>query len=565
MFRFGAKKEEEEDTTANIPHGPTQPSETGPGRRRLSHKFPGAPYPPPRSRREPPAGSAQLDRSRSEGDITQYMETDDTVGTFYPPSELDSITSDESSGELYVPEGNLGGDTETTRTTRSQTKVIMALGPAATDTMPELIKKLTAQTSKFGMLVDSYNDKRATIDPQRPEPNKIKVVVNALLVDHGIIQSLLDPLILLEGAKLAPGDTNRFIIESMKMKELVLGFEQDYENLKEAKAKWEYRDRQDDYQQQLTKAAAAGATIPFFDPNTGVISSPGSGATGSAGAGVDVLAQAMTRQTDSLVQNMLKVQLQNYSVMSKIGSKYDGKGNWFTFKTSWDTIEGDLTAMGISDAQKLIELKKVLDGSALQLITSLPEIDTNYANALNLLSTMYGDIMRVVKQAVNNILEVPERGLKLEQIHSILWTSMQTLKALKLTAEDQAFVLFSAIAEKALPMRARTEWFKVCQNKKDATAPTGTTAGEEDFFRVLINVMEKDEALKDKKEKTPTPAKTSGAALAYSKSIPSKSTDSTSTDTKQAKLEGLLLPVLKALGSQRGSKANVVPAEKMLQ
>ena len=64
------------------------------------------------------------------------------------------------------------------------------------------------------------------------------------------------------------------------------------------------------------------------------------------------------------------------------------------------SVEGRLTEMGFSDAQKLMELKKVINKNALDLIKRLPDEDHQYERALTLLGKNFQNNIKIAEMVI---------------------------------------------------------------------------------------------------------------------------------------------------------------------
>jgi hypothetical protein len=80
------------------------------------------------------------------------------------------------------------------------------------------------------------------------------------------------------------------------------------------------------------------------------------------------------------------------------------------------SVEGRLTKMGFSDAQKLMELKKVINKNALELIKRLPDEDHQYERALTLLDKNFQNNIKIAEMVIIDLLNTPKMGNSAELI-----------------------------------------------------------------------------------------------------------------------------------------------------
>jgi hypothetical protein len=82
----------------------------------------------------------------------------------------------------------------------------------------------------------------------------------------------------------------------------------------------------------------------------------------------------------------------NFNIQKEV-KKFDGRNvlEYKTFRCSWDAADEKLEKMKRPKAERLIYLKRVLEGEALALVANLPDDNDNYREALNLLDDFYKD------------------------------------------------------------------------------------------------------------------------------------------------------------------------------
>ena len=60
-----------------------------------------------------------------------------------------------------------------------------------------------------------------------------------------------------------------------------------------------------------------------------------------------------------------------------------GVTRYTEFRIQWEIVENQMTQLSFPDARKLIELKRALEGDALEKIERLPLEDANYEKAVS--------------------------------------------------------------------------------------------------------------------------------------------------------------------------------------
>lgn len=80
------------------------------------------------------------------------------------------------------------------------------------------------------------------------------------------------------------------------------------------------------------------------------------------------------------------------------------------FKIQFDLVAQSMTHMGFQDAQKLLELKKCLDGIALDIIKQLLLEDRKFKNGLKLLDVTFRQPIKLAELVVLDLLQAPKMG-----------------------------------------------------------------------------------------------------------------------------------------------------------
>jgi hypothetical protein len=181
----------------------------------------------------------------------------------------------------------------------------------------------------------------------------------------------------------------------------------------------------------------------------------------------------------------------NYDVRKSFREKFSGADvrDYASFKINWNDLEGRLTEVGYSDAQKLMELKKCKTGDALELIKRLPDEDAQYRRALNLLDKNFKNPIKVTESVITDLLNAPKMSNSSESIgatYNAMIQAEQTLDGLGVTAEQKGQLLFNVICESKLNARMLQLWTSEKNKKKNHHSPLGHDATSEDLLNLLL-------------------------------------------------------------------------------
>ena len=201
--------------------------------------------------------------------------------------------------------------------------------------------------------------------------------------------------------------------------------------------------------------------------------------------------KAGTFTDDNLsADDKMKFQLHGFGFdPQKEAIKFDGSSTarYKTFRVKWEYVDQKLTQMGRSGAEKLIELKKTLQGEARQYVIDLPDQDENYLAALDILDDFYYDNAVFVGSAINKLMDCQKmtQESSAKDLYLSLTKAEQTLKGLMVTEEQRGDLIFLAVIQSKLNNRLLHKWLDLKNKKKDSDHPLGTTANLEDLKMIL--------------------------------------------------------------------------------
>ena len=179
-----------------------------------------------------------------------------------------------------------------------------------------------------------------------------------------------------------------------------------------------------------------------------------------------------------------------YDIETKV-PKFDGSdiAKYPSFRQAWETADKNMDRMGKTPAEKLLELKKVLEGKALRYIGNLTDShDRNYEGALEMLDQYYYDNQVTGKEAIDKMLSLPQAGFDANSMEENLFdlsSIYQVLEGLELSTRDWKTLVFTVLAEKTININGKRSWAKKCEQKEDNRHPLGHSATIKDFFDVL--------------------------------------------------------------------------------
>lgn len=230
---------------------------------------------------------------------------------------------------------------------------------------------------------------------------------------------------------------------------------------------------------------------------------------------------------------------QNYDVTKEVPN-FDGIDlqTYSSFRVAWETADKQLTKLGKTPCEKLVQLKRCLSGTPHKYIRSLPDSsDENYLGALSLLDNYYYDNRVTAKLLIDKLLELPRMTNDItstEETFFELTMTDQILKGLSLTGDQCRTLLFTSICETKLNNFMLKAWAKKCEQKKDIEHPLGHCATEMDLFEVLKTEIKTSRTCYTKKNQEPPKREEKPRKREEFRSIPgSFSTGATQTNKGQ--------------------------------
>ena len=194
----------------------------------------------------------------------------------------------------------------------------------------------------------------------------------------------------------------------------------------------------------------------------------------------------------------------NFNIRRMINEKFDGSDlrRYPEFRIQFDLVAQHMTQLGYRDAQKLLELKKVLDGTALDIIRQLPLEDGNFENALKLLDVNYKRPIKFTELVISDLLHAPKMGNDRQSINTTLIaieTAEQALKGLKLSRAQAGDLLFTVICESKLNKSIVREWTRFKDKKKDDAQPSGHSATMDDLKAIIRQQKDLEEVFEQRR------------------------------------------------------------------
>lgn len=160
-----------------------------------------------------------------------------------------------------------------------------------------------------------------------------------------------------------------------------------------------------------------------------------------------------------------------------------------TFCSQWHRAEARLLSIGRGPVELLQELKRVLKDQALELVTYLPEVESNYARALAQLRKVYDDPILQVRSIIDLLMDMPvleDTKSSLLKGYASMNQILQSLDGLNLTAENMSTIFFIALCERKLSKNTFKVWRKHVQAKADPNLALGADISREGFMEVLL-------------------------------------------------------------------------------
>ena len=160
-----------------------------------------------------------------------------------------------------------------------------------------------------------------------------------------------------------------------------------------------------------------------------------------------------------------------------------------SFRLSWNLASAKMEELGYTDANQLMELKKVTKGQAHNLIRSLPEEDANLQIALDTLDKVYKNAIKVAELAITDFLIAPKvtnTSASVMDAYVAITTAENTLKGMGITKEQIGDLLFAVVCDSKLNNALIKNWEELKQSNSDLTHPFGHTTTREEFNDMIL-------------------------------------------------------------------------------
>ena len=184
------------------------------------------------------------------------------------------------------------------------------------------------------------------------------------------------------------------------------------------------------------------------------------------------------------------VEAMNFDSRKKIKEPFSGKDplKYKTFKTCFQSLDRKMDDMGFTEAEKLIELKKCLEGDALGFIERLPDDDENYKAAIEILDGIYFNNAKFAEKIIMTLINTPKMSNTTDSIkntYQAIMAADQTLTGLNISPEQLGQILFVVICESKLNNQILRQWSAEKSKKKNPDHPMGHNATKKDLMNLL--------------------------------------------------------------------------------
>ena len=209
----------------------------------------------------------------------------------------------------------------------------------------------------------------------------------------------------------------------------------------------------------------------------------------------------------------------NFNLGKVMKTRFSGDVRKYSqFRIEWELAENQMSHLNFSDARKLMELKKAVEGEAAEAIIRLPLEDDNYERAKAMLDRAYKRPIRVAEMVVLDLMDTPRMGTDKKSIVSTLHAieqAQQALEGLRLSKADIGDLIFSVLCEKKLNNATMKDWAKKKESMKNDDLPRGHGASLDDMKEIIHMQIEfadsfesrKSQETSSKKEEKPSGGK----------------------------------------------------------
>lgn len=205
-------------------------------------------------------------------------------------------------------------------------------------------------------------------------------------------------------------------------------------------------------------------------------------------------------QDKQALQFMMKAMTLNYKPADHI-TVFDGDQFQYTsYRTSWEIADRNMSEIGYSPFEKFLEIKKTLKGEPLKMVATLPNLDSSYEAALDLLDRFYLNPQNSIKRVTDSLNSLPRMTNSIESIKSFyqeLVSITHAFKALNMIESDMGRTLIiNSIMPKLSPACCR-EFFKITQRKRNYNSPMGHDATISDLMECVLFQLQLAQQMKE--------------------------------------------------------------------
>lgn len=183
----------------------------------------------------------------------------------------------------------------------------------------------------------------------------------------------------------------------------------------------------------------------------------------------------------------------NFDIRKTVREQFSGDGEnkaseYASWVVHWELALKKMLDMGYSPAECLQELKKAVKGTALKMISGLPDKDGNLGTAMELLKQIYEDTTESAEQVIRKVFQVPRMGQTSESLmttFSAMMLTEQTIKGMDLDDSEKCQILFMVLYESKLSNVLIKAWTEKKLEMADSTRPLGHTATIKDMFALI--------------------------------------------------------------------------------
>lgn len=190
-----------------------------------------------------------------------------------------------------------------------------------------------------------------------------------------------------------------------------------------------------------------------------------------------------------------------FNITNLIDKKFDGSPNqYLNFEMLWIAADKRMSAMHFSPLQKFWELKKVLQGPALEYVQGLPINEfSSYEIALKTMRMLYTAAQPRLKVYCQQLMKIEPAHANFKErqkLHSALTQYYNSTAALGVDPEIRLFALEMCIIEEKFDDVMKREWMKYLTRHHDPEHPLGADVDANHLMGKLHQLMIEQQRLK---------------------------------------------------------------------